>query len=340
MHRPVIATWMVRDLPGNESMYSQVGGNSSSSDFQAVYWRSIVVFYATSLRVNSTVRHIFYTDRTDSVMVDGIEVFTWLAEQGVEIQAVAFTYRTPKGFWNSWGNQFYVFDIIEHLPEDAPAVLVLDGDCVWLRPADDIFQQICERRLLPYTLAFPEDWVENGLMRKDMRTVYGEVWKEECGRIPYYNGGEFLACDSECLKFLRRHAREIFAENLKLFEKGMPYCREEAHMLSILYEKFGYEPFAANSYIRRIWTGPNYFDVDYRKDTSLTIWHLPNEKRLGIERLFYRITRFKRTINTLSEDRFVRYVGRLCGIPQRGHFRSIYERVLRRIERSLVRLAG
>lgn len=337
LNKPVIATWMVRDLPGEECTYSQVGSNSSNAEFQAVYWRSIAVFFASSLRVNASARHIFFTDRSNPVNVDGLEIFAWFNRQGVEVQTVPFTHRPPKGFWDSWGNQFYIFDIIANLPSDAPAFMVLDADCVWLRPAQDIFSRLLEKHLLAYTLDFDEEWVENGLTRNGMHSVYKAIWGEKCSRVPFYNGGEIMACDNDCLMFLRKHSQGVFDMNLDLFKQGLPYCREEAHMLSILYEKFGYDPFSANSFIRRIWTGSNYNDVRFPQDMSLAIWHLPYEKRLGIERLFRGMV-LKNYKNSLQETDFIRYVGRLCGIPRRNRFKLFYDRMFRRVGRKISRM--
>lgn len=57
-----LATWLYADPEGSESRYSQVEGRSSSADFQAVYWRCVVLFFATSVRHNPDARHLLYTN--------------------------------------------------------------------------------------------------------------------------------------------------------------------------------------------------------------------------------------------------------------------------------------
>jgi hypothetical protein len=334
MNEPIIATWMIRDLPGEESSYSQIGSNSSNIDFQSVYWRSIIVFFATSLRVNKHARHILFTDRIERVHVDGLDIFCWLGDHGVEVHTFPFNYRPPKGFWDSWGNQFYIFDIIQHLPLDSSACLVLDADCVWLKSAETLFAAVAKQHLLTYTLDYSEDRIVNGMSRSDMCGVFESVWGDELDSVPFYNGGELLACDPDSLKFLQQHSHEILAKNLYLFKQGRRYCREEAQTLSILYAKYGYTPFSANSFIRRIWTGQNFNNVRYPEDMSLAIWHLPAEKKLGIERLFWRVA-FLNKIGGLSDSVFMKYAGRMCGIPKRRWIQDIGAKVFRRIERRL-----
>jgi len=41
-----------------------------------------------------------------------------------------------------------------------------------------------------------------------------------------------------------------------------------------------------NSYIKRIWTNRNYYRNVKPEYRDLAIWHIPNEKRNGIKKLF------------------------------------------------------
>lgn len=62
-----------------------------------------------------------------------------------------------------------------------------------------------------------------------------------------------------------------FADNRRKFN-------EEAHMLSFVYYKLGYEAKTANTIIKRIWTQLYGTHNVLPEDHSLTIWHLPVEK--------------------------------------------------------------
>ena len=56
----VQATWLYAEREGEESVYPQVGGRSSSTWFQAVYWRCVAIFFASAARTRS--RRVSSTD--------------------------------------------------------------------------------------------------------------------------------------------------------------------------------------------------------------------------------------------------------------------------------------
>ena len=119
-----IATWLYAEQVGEESAYPQVGGVSSSPAFQAVYWRCVALFFATSIRHNPAARHLLYTNLDGVPHVDGFDLPAFLDRLGVEVVQVPFTYQPPPGYYSAWRNQFYVFDLIQDLarrsmPDDA-----------------------------------------------------------------------------------------------------------------------------------------------------------------------------------------------------------------------------
>ncbi len=138
-----VGTWMYCDSQGE--VYPQVGGISSSQDFQAIYWKCVVVFLASSLRVNPTVNHILFTyvDRVPDI--GGFKTQAFLTEHNVKIISLPFTYQTPIGYFGAWRNQFYIFDILKHLAHKSMTddiTLILDSDCLWLNPVDHIVADV------------------------------------------------------------------------------------------------------------------------------------------------------------------------------------------------------
>jgi len=55
-----IATWVYLDAPEEKSKYPNTGGDSTTTEFQEVYWRCVALFYETSLRFHKDINHIFF----------------------------------------------------------------------------------------------------------------------------------------------------------------------------------------------------------------------------------------------------------------------------------------
>src|SRR5436305_5488901 len=109
--RPTIGAWLLIDQPQDCSSFSQVGADSSRPNFQAVYWRTAAVFYASSRRANPAARHALFTNAEPPV-VDGHDLAAFFQGMEVELIDVPLTYRPPKTYWHSWRNQFYLLDLI------------------------------------------------------------------------------------------------------------------------------------------------------------------------------------------------------------------------------------
>ena len=141
---PVLSTWFYAERAGEESVYPQVGGRSSSDWFQAVYWRCVVGFFATSARVNPDAEHRLYTNVDAVPDVDGLQTEAFLGELGVETVVLPYASRPPAGWFPAWANQFYVLDVAAHLAETLPADdavgVLLDSDCVFTRPVGPLVE--------------------------------------------------------------------------------------------------------------------------------------------------------------------------------------------------------
>ncbi|WP_207425342.1 glycosyltransferase [Pedobacter sp. SYSU D00535] len=191
-----ICTWLCVDEKGEESYFPQSGKKSSSQSHQNIYWRCLIVFFITSKRFNRHEKHLLFTNAKTLPVVDGKHVSQILDDLGVKVIRTDFKYRTPKGYFGMFQNQFYEFSILEYIarnnknPEDQ--YLILDSDCIFLKPADKLFAKAAENGFLSFEMDFPEDHVVHGLSRKDMKTVYEELLGQPVNEIPAYHMGEFF----------------------------------------------------------------------------------------------------------------------------------------------------
>ncbi|MET0181136.1 MAG: hypothetical protein ABW194_11745 [Novosphingobium sp.] len=288
--RTAICTWFVADAPADATFFPQVGARSDSPSAQAVYWRCSTGFFASSLAVNPDTRHLLFTNGPVP-HVDGVDLAALYARWGVETVLLPVAHRLPRGAVGSWGNQFYVFDILDHLAADASLdrAIVLDSDCLWLRPVDEMERAIDQAGALTYLLgedAYREDEPINGLTRGQMARFLHTGGGPDRPSTPYY-GGEIYAATRAVTARLAARAAALWPAVLA---QGADAPREEAHFLSVLYALEGIAPGTADRFIRRMWTAFHHHDLR-ASDRELTIWHLPVEKRTGFAELFAALVR-------------------------------------------------
>ncbi len=282
---PAICTWFVADQGADATFFPQVGSRSDAPASQAVYWRCTAGFYASSLAVNPGARHIFFTN-TRLPVIDGSDFTALFARWGVEVITLPITYRLARDAVRSWGNQFYIFDILDHMaaqPHDGP-LIVLDSDCLWLKPAQAMASAIMQAGALTYRLDHDEHAdgsAINGLSRTQMARFLAEQGGPDLPETPYF-GGEIYAARADTTAAIAARARALWPA---VMAQGECAPREEAHFLSILYALEGIDPGTANRFIRRMWTTFHHNNLD-ASDADLAVWHLPAEKKTGFADLF------------------------------------------------------
>lgn len=284
-----ICTWFVSDNAGEATYSPQLGQRSDAPKAQAVYWRCTLCFYASSIIVNPGRRHVFFTN-ADLPVIDGVAVAHALEQWGVEVVHLPITYRLPKGAVQSWGSQFYTFDVISHLARSGTAdrYLILDSDCLWIKSADALEAELDREGVLSYLLGtdeYPEDMDINGLSRAGLARFLSTMREGVPATIPYF-GGEFFAATHAEVIALSDALTRVWPKVFRL-EPDAP--KEDGHMLSILFGLGGYRPGTANPFIRRMWTTFRHNNLR-REDAALTLWHLPAEKKAGFAELFRRIS--------------------------------------------------
>jgi len=118
----------------------------------------------------------------------------------------------------------------------------------------------------------------------------------------------------------------VWALSMERFSNRQRKFNEEAQMLSYVYYKLGYEAKTANPFIKRMWTHLYGAHNAGPEDLSLTVWHLPIEKKLGLSRLFADVAR-SRSAFWLSGDgeSYVSYLSRKLGIPRRSGIKYLLD---------------
>lgn len=323
-----ICTWLCADEKGEESDFPQSGMKSSSQSHQNIYWRCLIVFFVSSTRFNKEEKHLLFTNVKTLPTVDGRQVADIMHDLGVEVIPIDFKYKTPKGYFGSFQNQFFEFSILEyiaqnkHEPDDL--YLIADSDCIFIKPAKRLFNEAAPNGFISFEIDSPVDHKINGLSRLDMQLLFADLLGREVNEIPSYHLGEFLLCSNANIKKLYTDFLELWPVLLGRNEKGLRKLNEEAHTLSFLYFKNGWEAAKQNVFMKRIWTNPVFYRNVAPSDLRLTLWHLPAEKTFGIARLYdYVIFRLDNYGKNISDRSFLGLVRKATGIPSLRASRKI-----------------
>jgi hypothetical protein len=288
-----IGTWVYLDALEEKSKYPNNKGDSTSPEFQAVYWRCIVVFFKTSLRFNTHVKHVIFTNTTSIPTIDGLDLNVFFKEHNVELIVLQNKYPLPNNYFGAFRNQYFEFSIIDHMAAKMRAddtFLLLDSDCVFTSPLDTAFMKLNDQDIaMTYVVNHVEKYTIHGVTGKEMRQIF-EDFNVPLDKNPLYSGGELLFAKGAFIKAVALDFPRLFQNMLDRYKKGRPKFNEEAHVLSYYFYKYGAQMAAMDSYIKRLWTNKNYYRNVKPNDKKLAIWHLPNEKKTGIAKLFRKLT--------------------------------------------------
>jgi len=319
-----IVSWFYLEEEGNESSYMQVNAKSTSEKFQNTYWKCIVSFYYTSLRKNPKAKHIFYTNATHFPVVEGLKTKKFFENNGIEVRKQPLTNQTPIDWHSAWRNQFYVFDILQDLSgkvKEDDAIAVLDSDCIINQNLEELFEQIRKYGSIGYLVGYDPQHVINGINIIQMQELYTRFYNEKTA-VQYY-GGEFIGIKGGYLNPLLEEYRLLWKKNYELYKEKQIKLNEEAHFLSLLYHKLNLANSSGNKYIKRIWNGLNYNNVQ-PDDQSLSIYHLPAQKTTGFPYFFNRI--IKKNKDYESKD-----IIRIFDINQKKSKKRIAKEVLTKV---------
>ena len=315
-----ICTWLCADQPGEESIFFQTGELSSSQTHQNIYWRCLLVFFITSKRFNKNEKHVLFTNVVRLPVVDGRSIGSILQQLEVEVIHTDFKYKTPKGYYGAFQNQFYEFSILEYLAgsaaSDNDSYLILDSDCIFIKPVDALFDASSKSGFISFHDDVKPDYVINGLSRNDLKVLYQELLGKEIKEIPHYHLGEFLLSSVSNIKKFFSDFQGLWPKLMERNRLGKLKFNEEAHTLSFLYFKNGFRPHYDNRFMRRIWTNPLFYREVRESDVNLAIWHLPAEKTFGIFMLYdLFLNRSGNFGFDLTNKEYIEIVQRAIGVP-------------------------
>lgn len=305
---PVIATWMYSPPATDESLHHQVGSNIGTQKVRNYYWRSAVVLLASAALHHPDSQRILLVNEMPPSEIDGFEISPLLARLGIQVKKLSHITRPPKGYHGAWNTQFIVLDALNDLAaiaKDRQPVLLLDSDCVFIRPIPDIIlSRIATAGILRYNLGHGDDCPENGLSNRDLARLAAEYDPPLKREVIRYAGGELFCGRADLLDQVVAIGRKAYHESLRRHAGGLPKFNEEAHLLSYVYEVLGSPDASANDLIKRIWTDRGWYSTVDGSESELTIWHLPAEKKSGIIRAFRAIAAggtFPSSITTCSK---------------------------------------
>ena len=316
-----ICTWLCADVKGEESIYPQTGEKSSGQKHQNIYWRCLVLFYATSKRFNHTQKHLLFTNVNALPVVDGRNVKDMLEELEVEVIFTDFKYKTPKGYFNLFQNQFYEFSILEYIvannknPDDQ--YLILDSDCIFTKGAAELFEEARPAGFISFEDPCSTELVIHGLSRVDMKHLYEDLSGKPVNEIPGYHLGEFFLASVKNINTLFSGFLELWPELMRRYEEGLPKFNEEAQTLSYLYYKNGFKASPRTDLLKRFWTNPVFYRNVEESDADIAIWHLPSEKTFGLARLYDTLVNNGKNYSLgLSNEVYMETVKSTLGIPR------------------------
>lgn len=337
MKQKIISTWVYLDGEDEKSKYpnNTVKSDSASPEFQAIYWRCVVVFFSTSLRFHKGFRHILFTNTPTLPTVDGLNISDFFEENGVEVIVVGNKYPLPDGYYTSFRNQFFEFSIIEAIADtlnNDDGFLMLDSDCIFSRSCNEIFEELsAQDSAITYAVGPTKDYKINGVTGTEMQELF-EIFGFPIQSQPIYSGGEVLLSKGSFMKSVMAEFPKLYDELLDRSSKKLIKFNEEAHVLSFFYYKYGGLIGGLDPYIKRMWTNHNYFRNIVPQDENRIIWHLPNEKGQGFEKMFGDILKGNFTFS--SEKLYQDYCKKLMLDP-RNHRVSYYKRFKKKMASAL-----
>lgn len=328
-----ICTWICVDAVGEESIYPQTGEKSSGKKHQEIYWRCIILFFATSKRFNKTQKHILFSNTRQIPTWDGLNVAAALKELEVEVIYTDFNYKTPKGYFNLFQNQFYEFSILEYITKNnsnqEDQYLILDSDCIFTKPVDELFQLAKPTGFISFEDDCKTDLVIHGLSRIDMKALYQELSDKAVIGIPGYHLGEFFLASVKNINIIFRDFTALWPELMRRHEAGLPKFNEEAQTLSYIYYQNDFKASTRKDLLKRFWTNPVFYRNVEPSDVNVAIWHLPSEKTWGLADLYQRLIVENKQLGLgIPDFEYQDMIGNAMGIPNLSFTRLIKYYVL------------
>lgn|SRR5579872_5845208 len=269
---------------------------------RSIYWRAIAVLCASIRRSSSSdVDVIVCTNELPSS-----DISYKLNQLGVSFISPAFSFRAPEGMAPLFSGAFYLFDCMTYCSRnlsDNGIFMFVDPDCLVMKDFG-IIRELCEQwPLIGYELDIDKDQPSNGCSRRDLLAFLNTMKDGHCSEPPKYFGGEFFAATAEALPGICAIIEEVWETNNRNFQSGGISLKTEEHVLSVALALSREPVGTSNTIVKRMWTRPSFRNVS-SSDRSFLIWHLPAEKRYGLQQLFYLFERDTGNLAGLSDKKF------------------------------------
>lgn len=314
MKQPVdyIATWFYKESDQEASFYPQMGEKGNSALVHSIYMQIQLPFFITFHHYNPEAHFLFFTNlRASDLPSYLLQLFEKLQ---VEVVTLPYTSRPPKGWYAAWQNQFYLYDILkemEHRMGDEDCLLISDADCLCHTSLRSLFDCTRNDGSALYEFITDTNYVINGITLPQLSRFYEACYKKAPQKPITYYGGEFIVLRQDAIKRINAAFPSLWEFNLKSAHNGSPKLNEEAHVMSILAEHLQLRNNTANSYVKRMWTNPQYNNVR-TGDENYPVWHLPYEKKRG---LYYLYQMLKKDMDITNETDFWKKASFYNGIP-------------------------
>lgn len=326
-HQPTLfASGFVVDRPDEGTSFPSAGGNSGDPRVQAVYWRCLVVLFASARFTNPDQRLALFTNSVPPV-IDGVDIGAVLATYGVELHRVELQARLAPGKTGAWGNVLYFHDIMEYLArteDPALRVTIVDSDVVVTGPLAPLFALLDDHDFAGYVVpeTRPGENV-NGVTMEEIDRLARALGAPDGAPAAHFGGELFVASGAAW----QRH-RALFSGMVHdaVTDTGAASAIiTEEHVISTAFAVLGGRIARANHLLKRIWTSPRYSSVA-PGDENLALWHLPAEKRYGIRDLYARLAT-KGFPRVMDGSTFHAMAMKLCGIPSKTMGKILHDGV-------------
>lgn len=325
----IISTWFYKESKEDGSFYPQVGSGASPLA-HSIYMQIQVPFFTTIRHYNPSDKLIFFTNL--DVLPEYLD--TLFKRLSVDVVKLPYTCKPPKGWHDSWTNQFYVYDILKwaesHVAKD-DVFLITDADCVCHKPLDEFFLRTKEFGAGLYDTHYSctnAELMINGITAGQLTKLYYDYKQiqnpSQTDLIAYY-GGEFIAFRGDIIPLVNKEYEKLWSFNLDRFHQNLPKLNEEALLLSVLVKSLGLENTIGNDYVNRIWTTKLYYTVK-ETDFSLALWHMPSEKKRGLYRLYRYFSKHPEV--PVPDEKFWQWAGQICGLSGLTIRKRLQDRIM------------
>lgn len=321
-----LITWFYAEKKEDESFYPSVGGNTSSPEYQKVYWRCVYDFYRTAqlTQRSSNAKYLFFTNVPNiPTDIDGFNLAQFFEQAGVKVERLELTNRTPKDWYGAWRNQFYLFDVLNYLKDNSTGnFLILDSDIFITQDLLPIFRDIQKNQMIAYDCGYGEGVSINGISINQMRELYSKFSGGGYHNKLRYKGGELIGVTSDLIPKILDCYSELWKFDYELYQRKQTKLNEEAHFLSVIYHHLSFDESLANKYIKRMWTSVKCDNIE-PGDENLALWHLPAEKKYAFETMFAFLQK------DCGESEYKYYLKRLLHIPGNKTVRKLRKTMIR-----------